>query len=81
VLLDKNKKHAERTITHLCGEMERKHIMAETDYRFQNYTAQKLKNNYFEGTETNSCSNSSNLLMRRKEYMLQKLKKKSQYNI
>jgi hypothetical protein len=39
VLLVKKKKHRERTLTHLCGDMERKHILAETDYRFQKYTA------------------------------------------
>jgi hypothetical protein len=37
VLLVKNNKYAERTIAHLCGVMERKNILAETDYRFQNY--------------------------------------------
>jgi hypothetical protein len=39
MLLVKNKKHAKRTNTRTCEAMERKNIMAETDYRFQKYTA------------------------------------------
>jgi hypothetical protein len=39
ILLVKNKKHAQRTIIHLCGAMECKNGMAETDYRFQKFTA------------------------------------------
>jgi hypothetical protein len=57
VLLVKNKKHAWRTIIHLCGAMERKNIMADTDYRFQKYETLKHKNNHFEGAETNNFTN------------------------
>jgi hypothetical protein len=39
-LLVKNKR-AERTLTRLGGAIARKNIMAETDYRFQKYTALK----------------------------------------
>jgi hypothetical protein len=30
----KNKKHAERTIIHVCGAVEQKNIIADIDYRF-----------------------------------------------
>lgn len=35
----KNNEHAEHTITHQCGAMEHKNIIAEIDYRFLKYTA------------------------------------------
>jgi hypothetical protein len=69
-VITKNKKHAERTITLLRGAMECKNISAGTDYRFQKYTSLEYNNNNFEGTETNTCSYSLNLL--RREYLLQK---------
>jgi hypothetical protein len=31
----KNKKHADRTITHLCGSVKRKNVMVETDYSIE----------------------------------------------
>jgi hypothetical protein len=39
VLLAKNKKHAERTIIYMCGALKCKNILAETEQRFQKYTA------------------------------------------
>jgi hypothetical protein len=38
MLLTKNKKHAEHSIAHLCGAMERKNILTERDYKLQKYT-------------------------------------------
>jgi hypothetical protein len=51
VLLVKNKKHAERTITHLCGETECKNILLKQTTDFK---STKHKNNHLEGTETNT---------------------------
>jgi hypothetical protein len=75
----KNKKHGERIITHLCGAMERKNIIAEIDYRFWKYTASNHKNNNFKGTKTNTYSSSSNLLMSKRDCMLQNSKKPKEY--
>jgi hypothetical protein len=39
VLLVKNKKRADCTITHPCGVVKGKNILAETGYRYIKYTA------------------------------------------
>jgi hypothetical protein len=39
LFLVKKKKNTEPTISHLCGTVKPKNILAETDYRFKKYAA------------------------------------------